>query len=116
MHPINVRERAVAAYESGKGSYQEIADIFGVGIASLVRWRKRFVEDGTVAPVPRGGGNPARVRQEDEKLVRKIVGAHNDWLVEEIAVAFVEETGRACSASSMSRALRKLGLTRKKSR
>ena len=116
MHPLTLRQRAVAAYESGKGTHEEVAVMFSISVATLCRWRTLQRTQGSVDPAPRGGGNPPRVARRDEAIVREIVESNNDFIVEEIAVAFSARTGRPCSRSAMSRALRRLGITRKKSR
>jgi transposase-like protein len=38
---VDLRQRAVAAYESGGGSYAEIADPFSVAKRTLERWVER---------------------------------------------------------------------------
>jgi transposase len=90
--------------------------MFGIGVSSFVRWKKTKGETGSAAATKTRGHTPTRVRPEDEALLRGLVASNNDWSIEELAVAFVTETGRSCSASSMGRTLRRLGLTRKKSR
>lgn len=116
MHPPELRERALKAYATGKWTFAEVAEMFGVAVASLVRWRSLKKKTGSVKSTARRGGNPARVRPQDEALLRAILLSHNDFTVEEITVAFVTQSGRSSSRSSVGRALRKLGLTRKKSR
>ena len=114
MHPIEIRKRAVAAYEAGHRSESEVASLFGVSLSTLGRWRRQMRETGSLE---RGhyGNNPARVRKEDEELVRRLVSEEPDRTVGDLVFLFVEETGRSCSESSMKRALAKLRISRKKS-
>jgi transposase len=115
MHSIEVRKRAVAAYDAGNLSEAQIASLFGVGESTLRRWRRQLRETGSLQ---RGhfGNNPPRVRPEDEALVRRLVREQPDRTVDELVFVFVTETGRSCSESSMKRALARLGISRKKSR
>src|SRR5262245_57720414 len=55
-HPVALRERVVAAYESGNGTYVEIAELFGVGEASVKRWVWLKRKQGSVEPKAAGGG------------------------------------------------------------
>ena len=115
-YPIELRERAVAAYERGNVSEAEIAALFGIGEASLRRWRQRKRDKGSVAAGARASGPELRVGPKHESIVRKLVAEYPDAFVEDLAIRFVEETQRPCSRSAMGRALDRLGLTRKKRR
>src|SRR5262249_58326537 len=54
-YSTDLRERAVEAVESG-ASRREIAEIFKVGVSSVIRWCQRWSETGSVAPKRSGGG------------------------------------------------------------
>ena len=47
----DVRERAVAAWERGEGSQQQVAVMFGVTVACLGRWVRAKKARGSVAPI-----------------------------------------------------------------
>lgn len=115
MHPIEVRKRAVAAYDAGNRTESEVASVFGVSLSTLRRWRRQMRETGSLE---RGhfGNNPARVHKEDEALVRRLVAEGPDRTIGDLVFIFVQETGRSCSESSMKRALVKLRISRKKRR
>jgi transposase len=115
-YSIDLRKRAVALWETGGLSEPDVAAVMGIGEASLRRWKRRKREEGSVAPRPHGGGPEPRVLPEHEAIVRRLVEEHPDAYVEDLAIRFVEETGRACSKATMGRVLRRLKLTRKKSR
>lgn len=53
--------RVVVAYESGAGSYPEIANRFAVGEASVKRWVRLHRRKGDLKPTPKGGGTPSTV-------------------------------------------------------
>jgi transposase len=70
-YSIDLRERVVAAVETGGLSRRRAASRFGVGVSTAINWVRRFRETGSVAPGQMGGHKP-----------KSIVGAHHAWLVE----------------------------------
>ena len=55
-YPIDLRERAVRAYEAGDGMYAAVADRFSVNLWTLWRWVQRRRATGTVAACDKRGG------------------------------------------------------------
>ena len=55
-YPIELRTRAVEAYECGEGSYAAVANRFSVSGRTLVRWVTRERDLGSVAPFKKCGG------------------------------------------------------------
>jgi len=72
-YSIDLRERVVAAVESGGLSRHEAATQFGVGVSSAIRWVGRLRKTGSVAPDKIGGYKP-----------RAIAGEHRIWLLARI--------------------------------
>jgi putative transposase len=66
----DLRERAVAAVETGGLSRHQAAARFGVAASTVVKWVQRVRRTGSVAPGQMGGHRP-----------RKIQGADRDWLL-----------------------------------
>jgi transposase len=64
-HPVALRERVVAAYEAGKGTYPELAELFGVGEASVKRWVWLKRKLGDLSPKPAGGGRRSTITLQD---------------------------------------------------
>lgn len=64
-HPVALRERVVAAYEAGKGTYPEIAELFGVGEASVKRWVWLKRKVGCLEPKAAGGGRHSTITLQD---------------------------------------------------
>ena len=113
---IDLRERVVEAYETGEHTQAEIAELFGVGEASVRRWVRRKRERGTVAPTVDYTHGPApKIDIIRLDLLERILGENRDATNEELADMIGERTGIAVSASSISRAIALLGWTRKKS-
>ena len=69
----DLRERVVAAVQSGDLSCNQAAKQFGVAISTAINWVRRLRETGSIAPGKMGGHKP-----------RAISGAHRVWLLERI--------------------------------
>ena len=70
---VDLRERVVAAVETGGVSCRQAAARFGVGVSTVIAWVRRFRETGSVAPGQMGGHRP-----------KAIAGEHATWLLERI--------------------------------
>jgi transposase len=111
-YSMDLRERIVAACDDGMETRAEIAERFSVSESWIRRLLQRRRESGSIAPKPHGGGQaPAFDGQAAERL-RRAVAAKPDATLKELARA----SRVACSTSAVDRALRRLGVTRKKSR
>jgi putative transposase len=69
---MDLRERAMARLAAGE-SLRRVASSLDVAPSSVVKWSQRLRETGSCAPAGTGGHPP-----------RKIVGAHETWLLERI--------------------------------
>lgn len=52
----SLRRRVIRAFEAGEGTYDELAALFDVAARTIQRWVARFRAEGTVVPLPKGGG------------------------------------------------------------
>lgn len=111
---LDLRQRAVAAYNRGGLTYDQVAERFSVGVASLNRWLRLLRETGGVQGRPHRGGQRRRIGPEDDKVLDKLVVEHPDWTEDEYAKALSEELGRPLQASTVGRAIRRLGYGVKK--
>ena len=110
----DLRERALAACEAGEGRQSEIARVYRIGERTLSAWLRTAREEGRRAPRPRRGGRPP-VGGEREALAA-LVAERNDATLAEYADRLAERTGVRRSPSALCRALKTLGLVRKKRR
>lgn len=111
---LDLRERIIAAWKSNEGTWDEIAERFCVGVASVDRLVKRYRERRSVEPLPHGGGVSPLIDREGLKVVRRLLEERPDLTDDELAYAFREETKLQVSRPTMGRAVRRLGFTRKK--
>lgn len=112
---MDLRRRIIAAWLKKEGSWQEIADRFGVGIASVDRLIARYRQTGDVAPTQQKYGSDPKLDDAGIEAVRKLLERHPDLTLPELVMAVAEEHGIVVSTSTMGRAVReRLGWTRKK--
>jgi transposase-like protein len=55
-YDVELRRRAVLAYERGEGSYRQLAELFDLNPRTLERWVARWRVAYSVEPLARGGG------------------------------------------------------------
>jgi len=115
MRPLgsDLRERILAIPPDIPS--EEVAKRFGVGGSSVRRLRRRFVESGAIAADPYPGRARA-VRGKTEDRLREFVAAQPDATLLELCDKLEKETGLSVSEATMSRQMRRMGLTRKKKR
>jgi transposase len=112
----DLRQRIVAAWQRRKLSSIELAELFGVGEATIKRLKRRFLDTGSVSPKPHGGGAQPIIGKKEEALVEALVQQHPDWSEDQFAKALADEHGVMASAATVGRAIRKLGYSVKKRR
>ncbi len=109
---MDLRERVVAACDARDGTREQIAARFSVSVSWVRDLLMRRRETGSIAPKPRGGGRPPAFDAEAAVHLRAAVRGDDDATLEELGRA----AGVACSVPAVYRALKRLGITRKKSR
>jgi transposase len=112
-YPVELRERVVAALEKGMNR-DEAAELFEVGVATVYRWKRLKRENGSVEPLPHGGGRPSSLGEKGHKALSKIVEEKSDRTILELARAVTARVKKSISTSAIARGLQKLGLTLKK--
>jgi len=110
-YSLDLRERVVSAVQSGQ-SCRAVASRFGIAASSVVKWRGRYRETGSVAPGKMGGHR------------RRVLDPHRDFIVEEIGRTphltvrglrdILVARGIAVSRQAVWRFLRREGLSFKK--
>ncbi len=111
-YSMDLRERVAAACDAHDGTREEIAARFSVSVSWIRQLMRRRHETGSLAPKPRGGGRARAFDGEADARLRAAVRADADATLRELAAA----AGVAGVPSVVHRALKRLGITRKKSR
>src|SRR4051794_20609939 len=102
-----------AAGEGGEGSQSGVARLYRVGERTLSGWLKAAREERRRAPKPLGGGT--RPVGGEAATLAALVAERNDATLAEHADLLADRAGVRRSPSALCRALRALGLVRKKS-
>lgn len=113
---LDLRRRAVAAYEHGSDSLDAVAARFAVGRASLVRWLALKRDTGGLHPRPSTGGTPFAVTEAGMSLLRSWLADDPSLAQHVLATRLVEAGQSPASQQTVGRALARMGLTHKKSR
>jgi transposase len=106
----DLRKRVLDTVQRGDGSLRQIARRFLVSISFVTRLLRLHRSTGSLEPKPHGGGNPAVLGPEDLERLRELIRQQPDATLEELR----QRLGASCGTMTISRALRELGLPRKK--
>src|SRR4051794_29579097 len=106
----DLRQRVLDTVQSGEGSLRQIARRFRVSVSFVTRLLKRYRSTSLLEPKPHGGGHPPVLGPEDLERLRELIRQQPDATLEECR----QRLGVSCSSMTISRALRKLELPRKK--
>jgi transposase len=111
-YSVDLRERQLSASDAGL-SQAEASRIFGVGTSTTSQWVTRRATTGDVPPRPRTG-RPATIGPDHIASLRAQVAAHPDATLAEHCTHWEREHDPRVSVATLSRAIRRLGITLKK--
>src|SRR5277367_2714353 len=106
----DLRQRILDTVQRGEGSLRQIARRFLVSVSFITRLLRTHRSTGALEPKPHGGGNPAVLSPENLERLRELIRQQPDATLEECR----QRLGLSCSLMTISRALSRLGLPRKK--
>jgi transposase len=108
----DLRERVVAAVAGGQ-TCRAAAALFGVSVASAVKWSQRWRATGSAAAMPMGGRRPLRVMAAREWLLARL--AEKPDLTLRAVMAELAARGTPASYGAVWRFLAREGISFKKS-
>jgi len=113
----DLRLKALDAVDRGTPR-REVVETFGVSLAALKRWLKRRREGKEyLEPKPSPGRTPRILAtREERRVLWQQLEENNDAILERHCELWEERRGVRVSVATMSRAVRKLGWSFKKSR
>jgi transposase len=106
----DLRQRIVDTVLRRGGTIGQIAERFLVSVSFVTRLLQLYRSTGSVEPRPHGGGNPAVLTPQDLERLGALIRQQPDATLEECRA----HLGASCSLMTISRALSRLGLPRKK--
>jgi transposase-like protein len=109
-YALALRERAVAAYERGEGSYALLGALFRVAPRTLERWVARHRATGSVAPFAKGGGWRCPI---DLAVLHAVINERPDGTAAELCRVYNRRVRRArrTTPTSFYRAMRRPGMS-----
>jgi transposase len=106
----DLRERIVVAVERGDCPLRQLAHLFSVSVAFIVRLLQRKRRTGSVRPEPHAGGPTPKLDAAARARLLDLVRQQPDATLAELR----ERLGVACSLMTIARALKRRRITRKK--
>jgi transposase len=115
-YSLDLRERIVAAVEAHTGRQAQIAATYGVSYAFVKKLLHRWRTTASIEPLPHGGGQVARLDQPALQVLAAQVRQQPDATLAELAAHLHQhpQVGVQVSPATLTRALQKLDLRRKK--
>ena len=113
QYSADLRERLLGAIDAGL-PLAEAARLFGVCPSTIRRWRQRQRVTGSLAARPRPGRTP-RIGPAQAAALQAQVAAAPDATLAMRCTVWEHQRGVRVSVATMSRVLRRLGITLKKS-
>ena len=112
---MDLRKRAVKAYENGEGTLSEIAERFDISVSSLTSWRALIRSGEGLEPRPHSGGkHHQKIFAEHEKALQDWLEESPDLRLTTLSALLKEHHEVEIDPSQLSRVLKRMGYTRKK--
>jgi len=111
-YSMDLRERAIKAWESGR-TQAWIAETFSISVSSIKRYIRRYKATGSVGATKQGREQPL-IKASDEVAIRAMVARQSDARLAWYCQEWEQVSGVKVSPQTMSRALLRFGLPRKK--
>lgn len=113
-YSLDLRQRIVGAVERGVDTIRDIAGDFNVHESFIYKLLRQKRERGDIAPLPHGGGAPAKLTEARLESLYDLVAETPDAALKELKEQLRKKTGVSVSESTVCRGLQKLELTLKK--
>ena len=113
-YSLDLRQRVLAAALRGDRTIPQVAELFGVSTAFVNKLLRLHRSGQGIAPRPHGGGHVPRLGSRHHRLLRAAVASNNDPTLGELREHLAAKSRVSVSDSTVSRALKALGLPRKK--
>lgn len=112
-YSLDLRQRVIAAYETGEVSQRQLAQQFSIALSTVQAWIQRKRRTGSIAPGTTGGSQ-SKLDAEAHAALTRLIQTQPDATLAEWTDALEAETGVSIHPSTLWRQARRLDLTRKK--
>lgn len=106
--PLEIRNRIIRAWQAGESTWQEIANQYGVSLASVNRLIRRYRQTGSTAPNPHAGGRRRLIDEAGLTLIRQLVEQEPRRTLEELVDRYHAVSGVRPSITTMHRAVHRV--------
>lgn len=113
-YPIELRQRIIDAVDQQIGTYDEIAEMFGISERYIYKLLRQRRETGSLAPLPCGGGATSKLNEEHLLMLAELIARQPDATLEELRQQLRRETRVEASISTVWRGLEMIEFTQKK--
>ena len=114
-YSLDLRQKAVAAYENGEGTQEEISTRFSIGLRTLQEWLVLKSMTGDLEPKEHiYRGKKPIIDEKGLAFIQKLITKKPDILIDEIRRLYQKRFDKTVVQSMVSRAFKKLNLRRKK--
>ena len=116
MKPLSkdIRSRIIKAREAGEGTIRGLATRFKVAVTTIQRLVNLHKKTGSIEPLPRSGGNPAKIPDAELYKLKEIVAEKPDRTIKELTTEWNKKNTVQVTTSTISRSLERCNLTLKK--
>ena len=108
------RQKIIDAHTDREGGYRTLAKRFRVSRDFVRELVQHHTVTGSVTPNPRQHGPRPKIDGEHLQAFAQLVALHNDATLSELVELVHHEMNLEVGSSSVNRALKRLGITRKK--
>lgn len=113
-YSLDLRQRVVTAYETGRTTIKEVATRFSVGETFVKKMLKQKRDYGAVRSPAHGGGKKRSLDERHLKAVRSWLKKEPDLTLGELQDKLLREKKKSVSVAALGATLHREGLTRKK--
>ena len=113
-YSVELRERVLKVRKELGLTYEQTAELFDVGEATVNRWERLRRETGKLERRKRGPGATRLLRVDHLPRLQQLVEEKPDRTLAELAQVFEQRSQIRLSISTMGRYVRELGMTFKK--
>jgi len=111
---IELRTKAIQAYEEGEGSQEEIASLLQISLSTFKRWLAMSRKGQPLQPMMENCGRPKKIDNAGEAIIQSLVKNNPSITLSELSAAYYKKNKIIVGRSVLSRTLQKLNLRYKK--
>jgi transposase len=113
-YSLDLRQKVVSVYENGSETIVEVANRFEISRSFIKKLLAQKRTTGSIAPIGHRGGQPKRLSVKHQQWLLKTVLSAPDITLSDLQEQLEKEKKISVSVPTLSRALRRLNLRRKK--